>query len=69
VQDFNFNQAPRAPVLLATNPPTDSPTIPAYFVTHPACLGCTAVLNGLPGTAGPRLAQSAVVDRKRDRRR
>ena len=25
------------PVLLATNPPTDSPTIPAYFVTHPAC--------------------------------
>ena len=69
VQDFNFNQAPRAPVLLATNPPTDSPTIPAYFVTHPACLGCTAVLNGLPGTAGPRLAQPWAVDRKRDRRR
>jgi phospholipase C len=31
VQDFNFNQAPRPPVLLPTNPRTDSPTIPAYF--------------------------------------
>jgi phospholipase C len=69
-EDFNFNQAPRPPVLLATNPPTDSPTIPAYFVTHPACAGCTAVLNGMPGSAGPQLAQSASVDKKkRDRRR
>ena len=60
VQDFNFSQAPRPPVLLATNPPTDSPTIPAYFVTHPACLGCIAVLNGMPGSAGPQLAQRPV---------
>jgi len=30
-QDFDFNQTPRAPILLATNPPTDSPVIPAYF--------------------------------------
>ena len=31
VNDFDFNQTPRAPVLLPTNPPTDSPSIPAYF--------------------------------------
>jgi phospholipase C len=41
VQDFNFNQQPRAPVLLPINPPTDSPSIPAYFTGKPACLGCT----------------------------
>jgi len=70
VQDFNFGQAPRPPVLLATNPPTDSPTIPAYFATAPACFGCTTVLNGKPGSAGPQVAQSTVADKKkRDRRR
>ena len=36
VNDFDFNQAPRAPVLLPTNPPTDSPSIPAYFTGHGA---------------------------------
>jgi phospholipase C len=41
VQDFNFNQAPRPPLLLPTNPPTDSPSIPLYFVGKPACWGCT----------------------------
>jgi len=51
-QDFNFSQPPRAPVLLATNPPTDSPSIPAYFVTSPACRGCTTVLDGMSGSAG-----------------
>ena len=40
-QDFDFSQPPRAPVLLATNPPTDSPSIPAYFRGKPACVGCT----------------------------
>jgi phospholipase C len=40
-QDFNFAQSPRPPVLLATNPPTDSPTLPAYFTGKPPCLGCT----------------------------
>ncbi|HEV2450399.1 MAG TPA: hypothetical protein VGS62_00540 [Streptosporangiaceae bacterium] len=40
--DFNFNQPPRKPVLLPTNPPTDSLHIPAYYVTAPPCLGCTA---------------------------
>jgi phospholipase C len=39
--DFDFNQSPRPPVLLPTNPPTDSPTIPFYFVGLPACRGCT----------------------------
>jgi phospholipase C len=40
-QDFNFSQPPRPPVLLPTNPPTDSPTIPAYFKGKPPCPGCT----------------------------
>jgi len=39
--DFNFNQAPRPPLLLPTNPPTDSPSIPPYFTGKPACWGCT----------------------------
>jgi phospholipase C len=37
-QDFNFNQPPRNPLLLPTNPPTDSPSLPAYFTGKPACL-------------------------------
>jgi hypothetical protein len=41
VYDFDFNQSPRKPVLLPTNPPTDSPTIPAYFTGKPPCVGCT----------------------------
>jgi phospholipase C len=43
VADFNFNQAPRPPVLLPTNPPTDSPSIPAYFKGRGPCYGCTTV--------------------------
>jgi phospholipase C len=39
--DFDFAQAPRRPVLLPTNPPTDSPGIPAYFTGKPPCVGCT----------------------------
>jgi len=34
-QEFDFSQPPRAPVLLAVNPPTDSPSIPAYFRSQP----------------------------------
>jgi phospholipase C len=45
-QDFDFNQQPRPPVLLATNPPTDSPSTPAYFDGRPACVGCTTVPPG-----------------------
>ena len=40
-QDFDFSQPPRPPLLLPTNPPTDSPVIPAYFAGRPPCLGCT----------------------------
>jgi phospholipase C len=40
--DFNFNQKPRAPVLLPTNPPTDSPSIPTWFDGNGPCVGCTA---------------------------
>ena len=40
VYDFNFNQPPRPPMLLPTNPPTDSRSIPHYFIGKPACWGC-----------------------------
>jgi phospholipase C len=43
VNDFNFNQPPRPPLLLATNPPTDSPSIPPFFRHAPRCVGCTKV--------------------------
>ncbi len=46
--DFNFNQTPRAPVLLPTNPATDSPSIPAYFTGRGSCVGCTVVPPAVP---------------------
>ncbi len=48
-QDFDFSQVPRPPVLLPTNPPTDSPSIPAYFNGMGPCDGCTATP---PSTSG-----------------
>ncbi len=48
--DFDFRQKPRAPVLLPTNPPTDSPSIPAYFSGAGPCKGCTATP---PTNVGP----------------
>ena len=47
-RDFNFSQPPRAPVLLATNPPSDSPAIPAYFTGRPPCRGCTTLPPAIP---------------------
>jgi hypothetical protein len=44
--DFNFSQPPRKPLLLPTNPHTDSPSIPPYFTGTPACTGCTALPPG-----------------------
>jgi hypothetical protein len=53
--DFNFNQPPRPPLLLPTNPPTDSPSVPAYFSGRPACLGCTQPPpRGVLGSGRPR---------------
>jgi phospholipase C len=49
VQDFNFNQAPLPPLLLPTNPPTDSPSIPNIFSKKVACFGCTSLPPSLPG--------------------
>jgi phospholipase C len=46
--EFNFSQAPRPPLLLATNPPTDSSTIPAYFIGRSACVGCTTLPYSSP---------------------
>ena len=47
-RDFNFSQPPRRPFLLPTNPTTDSPTVPVYFVGKPPCLGCTKVPPAIP---------------------
>ena len=38
--DFDFGRAPRKPVLLPTNPPSDSPSLPIYFRGQPTCDGC-----------------------------
>ncbi len=54
-RDFNFNQAPRPPLLLPTNPPSDSPTLPSYFADLPACYGCTTTppWNSSPQVPNP----------------
>jgi len=49
-QDFDFSQPPRSPVLLDTNPPTDSPALPSFFRGMPRCRGCT----NPPARPGPR---------------
>jgi phospholipase C len=59
-QDFNFSQPPRPPLLLPTNPPTDSRSIPRYFTGKPACWGCTAPppaqrVHGTPGPFQPKI--------------
>jgi phospholipase C len=41
--DFNFSQKPRRPLLLPTNPLTDSPSIPPYFLGKGPCIGCTSL--------------------------
>ena len=46
--DFDFNQKPRPPVLLPTNPVTDSPSIPPYFKNKGPCVGCTVVPPAVP---------------------
>jgi phospholipase C len=43
VNDFNFNQPPRPPFLLPTNPPTDSPSVPPFFGRSKPCMGCTTL--------------------------
>jgi phospholipase C len=50
--DFDFSQQPRPPVLLPTNPPTDSPSVPSYFNGKPPCRGCTTPPPGPAGGAG-----------------
>jgi phospholipase C len=52
--DFDFSQQPRSPVLLPTNPPTDSPSIPAYFTGMPSCQGCTTPPPGTPQARAKR---------------
>ncbi|HKA95586.1 MAG TPA: alkaline phosphatase family protein [Streptosporangiaceae bacterium] len=45
-EDFDFSQPPRPPLLLPTNPPSDSPSVPAYFTGRPPCPGCTRLPGG-----------------------
>jgi phospholipase C len=42
IEDFDFSQPPRPPLLLPTNPPSDSPSIPGRYAGKGPCLGCTA---------------------------
>ena len=39
--DFNFAQRPLPPLLLPTNPPTDSPDLSLSWLGVPVCAGCT----------------------------
>jgi phospholipase C len=59
VNDFDFNQAPRPAVLLPTNPPTDSPSIPAYFTGKGPCVGCTVVPPAIPKAKKAKLKNLA----------
>jgi phosphoesterase family protein len=53
-EDFNFSKRPRKPLLLPKNPPTDSPSIPTYFIGKPPCWGCTTP----PPASAPRPASA-----------
>jgi phospholipase C len=67
--DFNFSQPPRPPLLLPTNPPTDSPSIPTYFIGKPACWGCTTPPPaGYPNPPKTK-AKKATKDRDKSRSR
>ncbi|HKH88233.1 MAG TPA: alkaline phosphatase family protein [Acidimicrobiales bacterium] len=50
---FDFSQAPRPPMLLPTNPPSDSPDLPTWFKGLGPCDGCTALPVGTTGTGPP----------------
>jgi len=63
--DFNFDQPPRPPLLLPTNPPTDSPSIPRYFTGKPACWGCTTTPPAVRGHQTPGPYQPIAHKRKR----
>src|SRR5579875_130463 len=52
--DFDFSQTPRPPVLLPTNPATDSPSIPAWFHGRGPCAGCTTPPPGISPTPSHR---------------
>ena len=41
IDAFNFAQKPRQPVLLATNPPSDSPDLSSFWRNWPRCFACT----------------------------
>jgi phospholipase C len=57
--DFNFNQPPRPPFLLPTNPPSDSRDIPRFFRTAPACLGCVTLPPAYAVSLGTHKAHPA----------
>jgi hypothetical protein len=50
-------------MLLPTNPRSDSPTIPAYYLGGASCPGCTKVLPGNPNAAGPQVPQQVLTSR------
>jgi phospholipase C len=64
VNDFNFSQPPRPPLLLPVNPPSDSPDLPAYFTRLGPCLGCT-IAPILPARTKPPSRATKSSKRKR----
>ncbi len=53
LRDFNFKQAPRPPVLLPTNPPSDSPTLPSYYAGQPSMPGSTVLPSSVSAPEVP----------------
>jgi phospholipase C len=65
---FNFSQKPRPPFLLPTNPPTDSPTIPRYFIGKPPCYGCTILPPAYSGANHHKSAHKSNKKKKRHKK-
>jgi phospholipase C len=47
IDAFNFSQKPRMPLLLDTNPPSDSPDLSGYWRKAPPCFACTGPPSGI----------------------
>ena len=63
VKDFDFSQPPRPPLLLPTNPPSDSPSIPGRYIEQRTLPGMhrAALQVALPAAARPRRAEGHVL--------
>jgi phospholipase C len=71
VNDFDFTQTPRPPLLLPVNPPSDSPDLPAYFSRLGPCFACTIapIIPSRAQEARNKRRQHAISKRNRHRTR